>query len=94
MDIWKDINYMKLLAGGSLNSTNCDVVKKEKAKRKVMEYYWQDGMLMFLNLVILKLDDREEIVENIHMKIGHFNEQRILVKVNKQYFWHDPTKVV
>jgi hypothetical protein len=49
---------------------------------------------MFLNLVVLKLDDRKKIVENIHTKIGHFNEQRILVEVNKQYFWHDCTKVV
>jgi hypothetical protein len=29
---------------------------------------------MFLNLVVLKLDDKEEIGENIHAKIGHFNE--------------------
>jgi hypothetical protein len=65
---------MRLLISGNLNSTNCDVVKKERAKRKVMEYYWQDGVLMFLNLVVLKLDDKEEIGENIHAKIGHFNE--------------------
>ncbi len=64
MNIWKDINCMKLLTGGSLNFTNCDVVKKERAKKKVMEYYWQDGVLMFLNLVVFKLDDRNEIVEN------------------------------
>jgi hypothetical protein len=74
MDIWKYINCMRLLTCGSLNSTNCDVVKKKGAKRKVMEYYWQDGVLMFLNLVVLKLDDREEIVENIHIEIRHFNE--------------------
>jgi hypothetical protein len=94
MDIWKDINCMRLLTGGSLNSTNCDVIDKEKAKRKVMEYYLQNGVLMYLNLFVHKLDDKKEIVENIHMGIGHFNEQIIMVEVNKRYFWHDHTKVV
>jgi hypothetical protein len=41
-------------------------------------------MLMFINSVVPKLDDRKEIVENIHTEIGHFNEQRILVEVNKR----------
>jgi len=62
LDISKNINYMKLFTGGNLNFTNYDVVEKERAKRKVMEYYWQDGMLMFLNLVVPKLKDREKIV--------------------------------
>jgi len=61
-DIWKNINCMKLFTGGNLNFTNYDVVEKERAKRKVMEYYWQDGMLMFLNLVVPKLKDGEKIV--------------------------------
>jgi hypothetical protein len=64
MNIWKDINCMRPLTNGSLNFTNCDVVEKERTKKKVMEYYWQDGVLMFLNLVVFKLDDRNEIVEN------------------------------
>jgi hypothetical protein len=63
IDIWKDTNCMRLLTGGNLNSTNCDVIKKERAKSKVMEYYWQNGLLMFLNLVVPKLDDRKQIVE-------------------------------
>lgn len=60
MDIWKDTNCMRLFTGGNLNSTNCDVVEKARAKRKVMEYYWQNGVLMFLNLVVPKLDDRKK----------------------------------
>ncbi len=65
MDIWKYTNRMRLLTGGNLNSTNCDVVEKERAKRKVMEYNWQNGVLMFLNLV-----DRKKIVEISRWGLG------------------------
>jgi hypothetical protein len=34
MDIWKDINCMRLLIGGNLNSTNCDVVEKERPRER------------------------------------------------------------
>lgn len=34
MDIWKDINCMRLLIGGSLNSTDCDVVEIGEGQEK------------------------------------------------------------
>ncbi len=38
LDIWKDVNYMKLLTGGDINSSVFDFAEKERAKRKVMKY--------------------------------------------------------
>jgi hypothetical protein len=46
---------------------------------------------MFQGLVVPKPKERKGIVNNIHAKIGHFSEQRILAEVKKRYFWHDRT---
>jgi hypothetical protein len=37
LDIWMDVNCMKLLIGGDI----------KKAKRKVMNYIWDNDVLMF-----------------------------------------------
>ncbi len=47
---------------------------------------------MFQGLVVPKLKDKEGIMNDIHAKIGHFNEQMTLVEIKRRYFWHDRTK--
>lgn len=40
----------------------------------VMKYDWYNDVLMFFNLVVPRLDEKENIVHSIHEKIGHFSE--------------------
>jgi hypothetical protein len=77
---------MKLLVGHCFGSKNYDLAEKEKARHKVMRYNWNNEVLMFQGLVVLKPKEREGIVNDIHVEIGHFNEQRTLVEVKIRYF--------
>jgi hypothetical protein len=45
-------------------------------------------------MVVPKPEERYVLVKNIHKEIGHFNEGRTLVEVEKRFFWHDKTKAV
>jgi hypothetical protein len=80
---------MKLLTRGDINAKIFDVVEKYKAKCKVMNYNWNNDVLIFQDLVVHRPKERNENVNLIHEEIGYFNEQRTLVEVKKRYLWHD-----
>lgn len=84
-----DVNCMELLSKGDINAKIFDVVEKDKEKRKVMNYNWNNDVLMFQDLVVHRPKEKDENVNLIHEEIGYFNEQRILVEVKKWYLWHD-----
>jgi hypothetical protein len=52
----------------------CDFVKNEKAKHRVMKYHWNNEILMFQGLVVLRSKERKGVVNAIHEEIGHFSE--------------------
>jgi len=70
-----DVNCTKLLIGGNIN----------RAKHKVMNYIWDNDVLMFQDLMVPRPKERDENVNLIQEEIGYFNEQRIIVEVKK---WH------
>lgn len=70
-----DVNCTKLLIGGNIN----------RAKHKVMNYIWDNDVLMFQDLMVPRPKERDENVNLIHEEIGYFNEQRIIAEVKK---WH------
>ncbi len=74
---------MKLLTRGDINFGVSNSAKKDRAKRKVMKYNQHNDVLMFHNLVVPILEERESIVHVIHNEIGHFSEQQIFAKVKK-----------
>jgi hypothetical protein len=41
---------------------------------------------MFKELWVPRLDERKQLILDLHDKIGHFGEGRALVEVNKRYF--------
>ncbi len=87
-----DVNCMKLLARRDINAKVFYTIEKERAKHKIMNYNWHNDALMFQDLVVPRLEERDEIVNMIHEEIGHFSEQRIFVEGKKRYFWHDRTE--
>jgi hypothetical protein len=44
---------------------------------------------MFTKLVVPKPKKWKQILLDLHFKTKHFGEGRMLVKVNKHYFWHN-----
>jgi hypothetical protein len=77
---------MKLSIGRNINAKVIDIMEKERAKCKIMNYNWHNNVLMFQDLMVPRLEERDEIVNMIHEEIGHFNEQRTFVEVKKGIF--------
>ncbi len=45
-------------------------------------------------MMVLKLDEKKDIVLEMHREVGHFGEQRTFVEICKWYYWHNRTKQV
>jgi hypothetical protein len=41
-----------------------------------------------------KPKERNQIIEDIHIKLGHFSEKRTLVEICKKYYWHNHVEEV
>jgi hypothetical protein len=54
------------------------ILEEDRAKRKVMKYNWHNDVLMFPNLVVRRLDERENIVHFIHERLGILMNDRLL----------------
>jgi hypothetical protein len=65
---------MKLFTSASFRPKTCDLVEKERVGHKVMRYNWNNEVLMFQGLVILKPEEKKRIMNVIHAKIDHFCE--------------------
>jgi hypothetical protein len=75
-----------LLVGRDINAKVFETIKKERAKHKIMNYNWHNDVLMFQDLVVPRLEERNEVVNMIHEEIGHLSEQRTFVEVKKRHF--------
>jgi hypothetical protein len=54
------------------------ILEENRAKRRVVKYNWHNDVLMFLNLVVLRLEERENIVHFIHERLGILMNNRLL----------------
>ncbi len=92
-DIWEDVPCLDLLQKGMLPDT-VDYVEARKARRRMMNYHWQDQSLYFKGLLIPRPEDRMGLVVQMHKDLGHFGEERTLAEICKRYFWHNQTEDV
>jgi hypothetical protein len=88
IDIWKDVTCMKLLHEGILLDI-VDLEESKKARKRIINYHWQDQRLYFKGLFVLKLEERMALIIQMHEDFGHFGEQRTLVEICRRYFWHN-----
>ncbi len=84
-DIWKDVTCMKLLQEGTIPDI-IDLEECRRARKKILNYHWQDQSLYFKGLFVPRLEDRMGLVIQMHKDLGHFGEERTLVKICKRYF--------
>jgi len=49
----------------------------------MMRYNWNNEVIMFQGLIVPKLEEREGIVNVIHVEISHFSEYKMPTKVKK-----------
>jgi len=92
-DIWEDVTCMDLLQRGMLPDT-VDSVESKRTKKRILNYHWQDQSLYFKGLLVPRLEDRMGLVVRMHKDLGHFGEERTLVKICRRYFWHNRTEDV
>jgi hypothetical protein len=76
---------MKLFISDVFGPKTCDLVEKERDRRKIMKYNWNNELLMFQGVIVPKPEDRKGILNVIHAKINHFSEKIILAKVKRRY---------
>lgn len=86
LDTQMDVNCMKLLATRNINAKIFDTIEQERAKRTIMNYDWHNNVLMFQDLVVTRLEERDEIMNMIHEEIGHFSKQKTFVEVKRGIF--------
>jgi len=89
-DIWEDVPCLDLLQGGMLPDTN-DYVEARRARKRVVNYHWQDQSLYFKGLLIPRPEDRMGLVVQMHKDLGHYGEERTLAEICRRYFWHNRT---
>ncbi len=92
-DIWEDVTCMDLLQGGMLPNT-VDSVESKRAKKRILNYHWQDQSLYFKGLLVPRLEDRMGLVVRMHKDLGHSGEERTLAEICRRYFWHNRTEDV
>jgi len=71
-----------------------DYVEVRRARKRVLNYYWQDQSLYFKRLLVPRPEDRMELVIQMHKDLGHYGEERTLAEISRRYFWHNRTKDV
>ncbi len=71
MDIWENNVSMVLLTGGHLEVELDGTINIERAKRRMMKYYWLKDTMFFQNLVVPRPVERKMLIEKIHEEIGH-----------------------
>jgi hypothetical protein len=71
-----------------------DPVEAKRARKRVLNYHWQDQSLYFKGLLVLRPEDRMGLVVRMHEDLGHFGEERTLAEICRRYFWHNRTKDV
>jgi len=92
-DIWEDVTCIDLLQGGMLPNI-VDPVESKRARRRTLNYHWQDQSLYFKGLLVPRPEDRMGLVVQMHKDLGHFGEERTLAEICRRYFWHNRTKDV
>ncbi len=92
-DIWEDVTCLDLLQGGMPPDT-VDPVEAKRARKRVLNYHWQDQSLYFKGLLVPRLEDRMGLMVRMHKDLGHSGEERTLAEICRRYFWHNRTKDV
>jgi len=61
------------LSGGKLTN-ECAIEESNKIKKRILNYYWHGDALVFKGLTIPKLGEQQQIIEDMHAKLGHFSK--------------------
>jgi hypothetical protein len=93
INIWKDTIRKELLNIGILPDI-VDLEENKRARKKIINYHWQDQRLYFKGLLIFKLEERMALIIQMNEDLGHFGKQGTLAKICRKYFWHNRTKDV
>jgi len=91
--IWEDVVCMGLLKEGFIPET-VDLQESKRAKKRARQYCWKDEKLYFKGLYVPKLEERLELVTQMHGDLGHFGEQRTLTEICQRYFWNNRIECV
>ncbi len=80
IDIWKDTTCKELLSVGILPNI-VDFEESKRARKKIINYHWQDQRPYFKGLFIPKPEERMALIIQMNEDLGHYGKQRTLAKI-------------
>ncbi len=69
-----------LVLNGNQLPTECEEVEKVRVSKCIMHYYWSNDNLMFKNLVVPRPNEHQQLILDLHQKIGHFGKGGTLAR--------------
>jgi hypothetical protein len=85
LDIWENKICLSLLQDGQTPNGVYEE-KMTKDKKRIHNYSWHANQLLFKGSLVPKLEDKKEIIMELHQEIGHFGENKTFVKVHVRGF--------
>jgi len=76
---------LRLIREGILSDA-VDLDECRRIRKRASNYCWKEQKLFFKTLLVPKLEERLSMVKQMHKDLGHFGEQRMLVKIQRRYF--------
>ena len=92
-DIWNDVEVLRFLQthqyGGGINAK-----ERDRIYRRAKSYRWMaDGVQKILlgkaMVVVPRIRDRTTLALETHRSMGHFGVQRVLDRLQKNYWWRN-----
>ena len=92
-DIWHDTEVLHFIQTHKYQE-GLSAKARDRIYRRARSYRWMgDGVMKLLQgraiVVVPRPADRQEIVINTHQGMGHFGVQRVLDRLQKNYWWRN-----
>ena len=90
-DIWSDVEVLRFLQTHQYGS-GLSAKERDRIYRRAKSYRWMaDSVFKLLAggamVVVPRVADRESIALDTHMGMGHFGVERVLDRLQKNYWW-------
>ena len=92
-DIWNDVEVLRFIQTFKYG-TGLSAKERDRVYRRAKAYRWLgDGVMKLLAggamVVVPRQQDRQTIVLDLHRTMGHFGVQRVMDRLQKNYWWRN-----
>ena len=97
-DIWSDVEVLRFIQTFKYGM-GLSAKERDRVYRRAKAYRWLgDGVMKLLSggamVVVPRPQERQAIVKDLHQTMGHFGVQRVLDRLQKNYWWRNMGELV